>query len=76
MVTMCVNNKRDCQDCLTVASANIKICPPNADGRVIDAVVFLDTRILPSLLITRQLISTPFMEEEEAQARRMPLLEE
>ncbi|KAI8010590.1 hypothetical protein LOK49_LG06G01680 [Camellia lanceoleosa] len=38
-------------------------------------VVFLDTRTLPSLLITRQQISTPFLEEEDL-ARRMPLLEE
>ncbi|XP_028124302.1 cold-responsive protein kinase 1-like [Camellia sinensis] len=30
-----------CQDCLTVAYANIQSCPPNADGRAVDAGCFL-----------------------------------
>ncbi|GMP25639.1 hypothetical protein CsSME_00002403 [Camellia sinensis var. sinensis] len=30
-----------CQDCLTVASANIQSCPPNAEGRAVDAGCFL-----------------------------------
>ncbi|CAL5368228.1 unnamed protein product [Camellia sinensis] len=30
-----------CQDCLTVAYVNIQSCPPNADGRAVDAGCFL-----------------------------------
>ncbi|CAL5323650.1 unnamed protein product [Camellia sinensis] len=30
-----------CQDCLTVAYANTQSCPPNADGRAVDAGCFL-----------------------------------
>lgn len=39
-----------CQDCLTVAYANIQSCPPNADGRAVDAGCFLrysDTAFFP-----------------------------
>ncbi|KAI8031384.1 Cysteine-rich receptor-like protein kinase 2 [Camellia lanceoleosa] len=34
-------SESSCQDCLTVAYANIQICPPNADGRAVDAGCFL-----------------------------------
>ncbi|XP_057965334.1 cold-responsive protein kinase 1-like [Malania oleifera] len=34
-------SKSGCQDCLKVAYSNIQICPPNADGRAVDAGCFL-----------------------------------
>ncbi|WOG97448.1 hypothetical protein DCAR_0416788 [Daucus carota subsp. sativus] len=42
--------KTGCLDCLTVASNNLKTCPPEADGRAVDAGCFLrysDTTFFP-----------------------------
>ncbi|KAM7523887.1 hypothetical protein LguiA_013789 [Lonicera macranthoides] len=50
-----------CLDCLTVAYSNIQNCPPNADGRSVDAGCFLrysDTSFFPANQTTN---ITPFL---------------
>ncbi|KAK1361846.1 putative cysteine-rich receptor-like protein kinase 3-like [Heracleum sosnowskyi] len=54
-------SKAGCLDCLTVAYSNLKTCPPEADGRAVDAGCFLrysDTAFFPDNQTTN---ITPFL---------------
>ncbi|KAL8133859.1 hypothetical protein AgCh_009066 [Apium graveolens] len=54
-------SKTGCLDCLTVANSNLKTCPPEADGRAVDAGCFLrysDTPFFPDNQTTN---ITPFL---------------
>ncbi|OVA19205.1 Protein kinase domain [Macleaya cordata] len=50
-----------CNDCLTVAHNNIQNCPPNADGRAVDAGCFLRYSDTAFFLDNQTIDLTPFL---------------
>lgn len=50
-----------CEDCLTVAYRNLKTCPPDADGRAVDAGCFLRYSDTPFFATNQTTNITPFL---------------